>query len=695
MPIRSYGTLAAVLLTAALAEARVVRLDIQQTRPFAAGASWGTAGPYERLDGVAHFEVDPRDPLNAVIVNIDKAPRNARGMVEFSSPFYILRPTSPAKSNRKLFFGINNRGGQVELMGRSAPGVSAGVYVDPIDAAAVGDGFLLRQGYLYVDAGWHGDQAPAPGRLFASLPVAKQPDGSAIVQMSRVELQVNSATFSQALVGGFRPEPAADLSTSRSTLTVRANARAARTPVAPDRWAFGRCPKGRESLTASPTDVCLFEGFTPGQIYELIYPAKDPVVMGLGLVVTRDLASFLRYQTKDDAGNANPLALTATDVGLRHAYGSGSSSTGMYLREWLYLGMNEDESHRKVFDAVLINTAGAHRLFSNVAFTHPTFYSGQDQHQDYVSNAVAPFTFAVTTDPVTGITDGILKRPATDPFVIQIDGDFEFWSWKSSLNVVDGRGTPVAQHPKVRLYLQTSSGHGSGLTGLLTTPSSTAPNCQNPQHGAGGNVALTRALTVAMDAWVDKGTEPPRSNFPTLADGGLVTVEEYLRAFPRIPGAAMPGGINELSALDFGPLFGPVGGIQTTLPPNTGGAYRLWVPKADADGNSVPGVRTIHVRVPLGTNVGWNVRPGARAPEMCGLAGSYFPFAATKQERLASGDPRRSLEERYGDRNGFVAAVTRATRDLVRERFLLPGDADRYIKAAGETEAFRGVPPAR
>jgi hypothetical protein len=507
--------------------------------------------------------------------------------------------------------------------------------------------------------------------------------------MSRVELQAASATFSQPLVAGFKSEAAADLNTSRSTLTVRANARDTRAPIAPDRWAFGRCPTGKASLAASPTDICLFDGFTPGHLYELIYPAKDPVVMGLGLVVTRDLGSFLRHHTKDDVGTANPLAMSAAEVGLRRAYGSGSSSTGMYLREWLYLGMNEDEQHRKVFDAVLINTAGSHRLFSNTAFTHPTFYSGQDQHYDYVSNSVVPFTFAVTTDPVTGVTDGILKRPASDPYVIQIDGDFEFWSWESSLNVVDGRGKPVAQHPKVRLYLSTSSGHGSGLTGLLTTPSRTAPNCQNPQHGAGGNVSLTRALTMALDEWADQGVDPPKSNFPRIEDGTFVTTAEYRRAFPKIPGVAVPEHVNELTVLDFGPLFSSIGGIQTTLPPKLGAQYTVWVPKADADGNSIPGVRSVHVRAPLGTNVGWNVRPGARAPEMCGLSGSYFPFAATKAERQAKGDPRLSIEERYRNHDGFVKAVTKAAKELVEERFMLPEDAERYIKAAVDSDVLR------
>ena len=195
----------------------------------------------------------------------------------------------------------------------------------------------------------------------------------------------------------------------------------ARRPIAADRWAFGTCPTGAASLKRSPVDICLFDGFEPARIYELIYPAKNPWVMGLGYAVTRDLASFLRYATKDDAGQANPLARDQREVGIRRAYGTGTSSTGMYMRDYLYLGFNEDESHRKVFDAVRIAIPGTHRLFANVEFADPNVYSRQDQHHDFVSYSFPPLTYGVTIDPISGVRDGILKRPATDPLVIQID----------------------------------------------------------------------------------------------------------------------------------------------------------------------------------------------------------------------------------------------------------------------------------
>lgn len=245
---------------------------------------------------------------------------------------------------------------------------------------------------------------------------------------------------------------------------MRDRADGGRTAIPPDRRAFGTCPTGAASLQRTATDLCLFDGFQPNKIYELVYQARDPIVMGLAYAVTRDIGSFLRYQSQDDAGNPNPLK--ASGVEIRRAYVSGTSSTGMYMREFLYLGFNEDEQHRKVFDGATIYSAATHRLFANVQFPHPTFFSGQDQHHDYTSNSIQPFTFGVTTDPITGIRDGILKRPATDPLVLQADEETVFWQWKASLNVADALGREVPVPDRVRLYFQNGWGQ-VGAVGLL------------------------------------------------------------------------------------------------------------------------------------------------------------------------------------------------------------------------------------
>ena len=687
---QGWGTLLLVTLCASAADARVVRFVVEQRRVFAEGKEFGAVGPYERLDGTVFMEVDPDDPLNAGIVNLDKAPRNARGAVEFSTTFYILKPVEMSRGNGKIFYGVNNRGNKLEsgLRWHHIPASN-----DPITAADAGDGFLLRLGYTVVDAGWQGDVAAGNDRLLPQLPVATEADGRPIIAPVRVEFSDRTipveGTFTLPLSGSerFRSYPTADRDTANSSLTVRSTVEGAGAPVPPDAWAFGRCPLGRTSLEPSETDVCVFDGLRADRLYELIYPAKNPIVMGLGYVVTRDLASFLRYSTRDDEGHANPLARSATEVAIRRAYGSGTSSTGMYMRDFIYLGFNEDEQHRQVFDAINIHIPGSHRLFANVAFADPNTYSRQDDRHTFLSTSYPPMSFAVFTDPLSGIHDGIMKRPATDPLVIQTDTENEFYMMRASLNVHDGQGRPVTVPENVRLYLLSNFQH-SGGNPTLSVPGS-SDLCANPTnpnyHGP-----TQRAVLMALDAWADRGVEPPPSRYPRIEDGSLVTLDQYLGSFPRIPGAVITGVLNELALLDFGPLFGSAGGLLTRLPPGRGPEYPVMVPSADADGLNLAGIRPLEIRVPLGTNLGWNVRAeGRREGNLCGLTGSFLPFATTKAEREAADDPRLSLEERYGSHRGYVEAVEQATAELVRERFLLEADAERLVRTAEASNVLR------
>ena len=497
-------------------EGRVVRIVVEQKRVFAGGMAFGAVGPYERLDGTAFFEVDPKDPLNAVIVNINKAPKNAKGMVEFTAPFFILKPVDMAKGNHKIFYAINNRGGKQGLGYFNFSPAGDGVN-NPLTAADAGDGFLMRLGYTVVDAGWGGDVTDGGNRLFAKFPIATEPDGRPIVAPVRIEYSDRTipakGTFSMPLEGAanFAAYPAAETDTSRATLTVRQSQNGSKTPIPADKWAFGTCAEGRDSLKANDTNICLFDGFKPDQLYELIYPAKNPIVMGLAYAVTRDLGSFLRYETKDDAGNPNPLAADATRVGITRAYSFGSSSTGMYQREFLYLGFNEDQAHRKVFDAIWIHKPGTHRLFANVEFADPNTYSRQDDRHDFLSTSYPPLTFAVTTDPISHVRDGLAKRPNTDPLIFQVDTENEFWEMRASLNATDGLGQPVRPPDNVRLYYLSGFQHaGNNPPTAFPAPNG---NCQNPvnpnYHGPS-----VRALLMALDAWADRGVKPPDSNYP-------------------------------------------------------------------------------------------------------------------------------------------------------------------------------------
>jgi hypothetical protein len=676
--ILAAGLLAGALVEPCVSHARVVRFVVEQRQPFAGGVEWGATGPYERLTGTASMEVDPRDPLNAVIVNLDRAPRNARGMVEFSTPFFILKPADMTRGNQKIFYTVNNRGNNALLAAQTPAQVGA-------------SDLYLRLGYTIVDAGWQGDVVPTPTRLAANLPIARQPDGSPIIGRMRVEYSDRNipvaGAFTLTLKGNaaFRSYETADPDPAHSTLTVRDTVQGPKVPISPDRWAFGRCPTGAASLVPSTFDICYFDGFRNEKLYELIYPAKNPIVMGLGHATTRDVASFLRHEARDDAGNPNPLGPQP----IRRVYATGASQTGGYLRDFIYFGFNEDEAHRKVFDGIVPTIAGTDRVFINVEFADPDVFSDQDFHHDFLQSSYPPFTYAVTTDPISGIRDGIMKRPATDPLVFQIDSSSEFWQLRGSLNIADGLGERVPVPGNVRLYLNSSTSHGNLTVGLLTPPPGSNALCQNPTP-SGAVTQTLRALLVAMDQWVDQGIDPPKSNYPGVKSGTLVALEEARDAFPEIPGVSFPTVLNEYELLDFGPEFGSHGGRLTLQPPRLGPSYTILVPKPDRDGLDAAGIRPMQIRAPLGTTTGWNIRvPGRRAPDLCGLTGSFLPFAQTKDERKASGDPRKSLEERYGDHEGFVKAVRKAAKELVKERFLLQEDADAFISAAEASDVLR------
>jgi len=284
-----------------------------------------------------------------------------------------------------------------------------------------------------------------------------------------------------------------------------------------------------------------------------------------------------------------------------------------------------------------------------------------------------------------------LKRPAIDPLVMQIDGGLEMWQWKASLNVINGHGKPVPIPENARLYLLEGSTHVGIGQGVLSPQLDAGPPgaCQyGTQRGAAFN-ATHRALVVALDQWADQGIPPPKSNFPN--PGKTVTLAEYRARFPTIPGVQPTSILNELSFLDFGPNFGSTGGLEEVLPPEKIDSYLILETRIDNDGNPIEGVGQMEVRVPLGTNLGWNVRVAPRAPDLCGLSGAYIPFGTTRAERLASGDSRLSLEERYRDHAGFVKAVEKAAKQLVRERFMLPQDAQSYIQAARTSMVLGGA----
>jgi Alpha/beta hydrolase domain len=653
------------------------RLVIRKREPFADGHEFPITGAYEKLAGKLYGEVDPKNRLNKMIVNLDKATRNRRGRVEYSSDFCILKPVDMVRGNGKIFFDAPNRGGKrIVAFLNDAPQSN-----DPATLEDAGNGFLMRQGYAIVWCGWQGDLMPVKNWLVLNVPVATN-NGKEIVRQTRAEIVVDEkGVKSQPLSGDDRVESyeAASRDKSIALLTVREKSYGPRIPLPPSEWEFASCVKdsrsGKETIKSSGKHLYLHAGFKPGHIYEFIYAAKNPSVLGVGFAAVRDLVSFLRYQRKDSAGRPNPLATDGKTSGVRYAYGWGRSQSGRFLRDLVYHGFNEDEAHRKVFDAIAPHAAGGGRMFLNYEFARPV--TSSQQHTNQLDPELFPHAYNVLQDAHTGRRDGILKRPRTDPVVFHTQTSTEYWQKRACLAHTDGKGRDITLPVNVRLYVIASAQHNSPF-GSEAVKEDTQQRI-NPLPA--GDVL--RALMVAMDLWVTQGISPPPSQYPRVSDGTLVRPDRRSTGFPTVPGVRYSGFHNRQLFLDYGPNI-KRGRMGVHPPqPSANGAYAILVPKVDKDGNDVAGIRLPAIQVPVGTYTGWNLRPrGLAEDELSGLLGSYIPFAKTRSQRKKLGDPRLSIEERYKDQADYVQQISRAARFLVERRYLLPDDAERIIKEA-------------
>ena len=656
-----------------------LEVRIAQRGPFADSHEFGESGAYERLVGRVHFAVDPRAPAQAGIVDIDKAPLNADGLVEFSADLCILKPRDMARGNRRLFFGYGNRGNKRELQFfNDAPASN-----DPRTLADAGNGFLLRRGYALVWAAWEGDLLPGDGRLVLDVPVASDGDRpiTGLVRSEYIAAASGITTFPLSGKASTLSYPTHSMDPRNHCFTRRRYAESERIPVAPDDWSFARVEGGQgldaqgseTAVVPSDINIHLPHGFEPGWIYELVYTARDPRVHGLGHVVVRDLVSFLKHEARDSAGNANPLG-----DNVDKAYCWGRSQTGRCIRDFLHRGYNADAAGRKVFDGALPHVSGGGLMWMNHRFASVVSPAGQ-QYEDHWNCADRfPFSYAESTDHLTGRTDAILKRPDTDPLVLHTQTATEYWQRRGSLVHTDSQGNDLAQPDTVRVYLWASSQH-------FADPNRKVPSTGGCQHYT--NVVQTsmlfRAMLDSLDAWASHGTPPPDSRIPLRADGTLVPYAQWREMFPAIPGVAIPCGANSLPLMDFGPDF--EGGISSKEPPDITDArgYAILVPAVNEDGNDIAGVRAPMVQAPLGTYTGWNLRSrGHGHGAMYLFDGSYLPLADTTEERRMTGDPRPSVIERYADAGEYARAIEKAARSLVEEGLLLEEDVERCVAGA-------------
>ncbi|HSB61832.1 MAG TPA: alpha/beta hydrolase domain-containing protein, partial [Vicinamibacteria bacterium] len=539
---------------------------------------------------------------------------------------------------------------------------------DPADLEDAGNGFLLRQGYTLAWSAWNWDVLPGGGRLQIDLPVATD-GGRPVTGRLAAEIVVSAPSAVEPFAwGNSRGYEAVDGS---ATLTVRDHQRAARTEV----------PRGRWRL-ADATHLELEGGFEPGRIYELVYTARDPRVVGLGLAAIRDTLSFLRFSDRDAAGNPNPLARAGPGGTLRpdaeKAYAFGISQSGRVIQHMLLEGFHVDEAGRMAFDAAMVHVAGGGKGSFNHRFAQTTRHPSQHEDHQYPAD-VFPFGVSPQTDPLTGETGDVLaaaKAMGKVPHVFYTGTSTEYWTRSASLvhtDVTGTRDTPL--DPRVRLYAIAGAQHG--IAGPYARR-----EYEHPVNRLDHSPPL-RALLVALDRWATTGAAPPDSAYPRIDRGELVAVAEWRRRFPAIPGVRLPGANLAPPRLDLGPRF-RTEGVVDRVPPAFGAPYVTLVPQVDADGNERGGIRLPEVAAPLGAYAGWNLRRAEMgAPEALGRwDGSFFPFAPTEAERRRRGDPRPSLEARYPSQADYVERVAAAARALRRAGFLLEEDVAGYAERA-------------
>jgi hypothetical protein len=655
---RARVILASVLVLSELrpAVAEITEVHFGAPEPFAEGKSFGGVGSYVRIKGVAKGQLDPKSARNRVIVNLDKAPRNARGMVEYETDVTILRPADPAKGAGTLLYEVTNRGNKVLLLRLHNSSAGQAAVNDAKAAADLGaTPIAFERGYTLVWSGWDPDVAATNARLSIRVPVATD-NGRPIVQRIREEIQVGTRRPADAEVARLWNR-AASTSTNMARMSFRDTANGTRSDVPPDQWAF----VDDRAIRLLPEGTKL----KPLRIYDVWYDAKDPKLAGIGFAATRDLVSFLRYAEKDGQGNANPLAGT----GISRTMAFGVSLGGRYLRHHIELGMNADENGRRVFDGMLAHTGGSGKMFANHAFAQTDRTATQRQDR-FFPESWFPFAFAATTDPLTGKSGGLFRGDDTDPLVIATNTSTEYWQKGASLLTTTPDGVrDLADHPKSRTYLIAGTQH----VGNFASPS-TPGSCVQPRNPHDAYPTI-RALLVALEEWVTIGKPPPESRVPRVADGTALPFEAL--TLPKIPGMVVPMSDNKLGAdIDW---VHPPAALEVI--------YGTRLPAIDADGNETSGIRLPDQAVPLGTFTGWNLYRDAPT-DMCDRDGTYFPFAKTKAEREASGDPRLSLQERYGSKDAYVAKLKAAADALVRDRLLLPSDAEAYVKTAMEAKGF-------
>lgn len=704
---------AALLAAAAPAEARVVRIVVDDMQPLAPAT--GQAIAYEQISGRAFGEIDPTDPLNGIIQDIELG-KDADGKVRYTASFVLTKPVDMNNASGLMWHDVPNRGTPLTIgvAERNFGDIGLASAWQGDNAGSATSGTLVRSTML------------VGGRHWLQVPIARNADGSTITGDVFARIVNRSGVGSQPLIVQSNPVPylPASLDTREARLVTRLAETMEGTAIGEAEvpstdWAWARCSATVPFPgTPDPTQICVKGGFDPAKLYQVVFKARDPYVLGVGFAAWRDVGAFFKKALADDSGWVNPIAQRVT-----HSIARGNSQSGNYLRGWLHLGFNQAEDRTPVHDGMWPIIAGR-RIALNFRWAQP-----DGVLELYQAGSEGPQWWAQFPDHLRGLPPaGILDRceaSKTCPKVIEHFGSAEVWALKLTPEWVGTDPKNDIPLPKnVRRYYIASSTHGGGGGGFNSSlPGvglpTTGPNCPGNNFGTGvlpanpvPHTQTVNALRVHFRNWVMNGTLPPDSVYPTLngkkGDGqqargantpDLVDAYKAAMGFPTIPGLRAtvpePGFINPVLDYDWGPLFNysDASGVPTNAPPPIKQVIRMLVPRVDADGNEVGGVPVVLTDAPLGTYLGWNITADGARPfhkgQICNYVGGMIPFARTKAQRLASGDPRLSLEERYGTHDGYVAAVRKAAAIAVARGFLLQNDADALIALAEASEVLR------
>ena len=631
------------MISAALpVQAEVLQIIVESRTPFAEDVL-GKVGPYERIRGRVVYALDPNHEANKSVVDLTLAARNGEGLVEFYADFEIIAPVDKSLAKRTVLYDINNRGRRLWGM----------------------QPFFLRHGYVTVSSGWIAE-VPVDDRLLRiEAPVALGEDGVPIVGLVRAELSTDVGTNQLPLAsrGALAYEPVID-SLAKAELTKRRRERDIPELIPRDDWELllvkGPQEEGSGLIEAA---IEMPGGCEPGFLYDLTYEARGSVVQGAGFAAIRDFVSFLKHEESAlnplRDGNGQPLA--------NRVIGEGRSQSGRALRMFLYEGFNTDEQGRQVFEGVMPVISGGGQGFFNHRFASPTRTANEHTGHLYPVD-VFPFTYGEETDPFTNQTDSLLRRSraqGTAPKVMHLDTTSEYWHRSASLVLTDPTGMRDTVMPDdVRVYVFGGSQHGPSGRPSDRGQLPPNPNVYQP---------FLETLFVSMDKWITDGTPPPRSVYPTISAGTLVGWEALKTGWIALPGVNYPTTIQQPEPVDYGSDFAATRRIGHHPPKRTDSRYGVRVAALDADNNERGVLRMPAVSVPIATYTGWNLRsPTIGVPEaLLGLAGGYLEFPKTESDRVGTGDPRRSIAERYADFDAYLAKTMRAADTLILTGYLL------------------------